>query len=506
MLEKRLTADITVYKKNESFLSLDCELGILYELKEHFTFMVEGAKYSPKFKAKVWDGTISLLDIRFGTLPVGLYNDLCSYASKLGYSVDSVETQYGSMTDKTDVSIDEVKNFIFGLNIHSKNNKLEVRDYQIEAVYNCIHHQRQISITPTGGGKSFIAYCLYRWYMAQGKDHFLLVVPNLGLIKQMFSDFKDYSSHNEYDIDSTTQIIAEGQAKQITKPLILATWQSIYKLPSKWFNQLDVIFQDEVHGAKAECVKGIFEKATEVKYRIGVTGSLDKSAVNKLVLRGLIGEISRVKSTRDLIEEGHLSDIKIGCIVLKYGKESRALMKGADYKHEIDFLCQHEGRNKFIRKLALAQKGNTLVLFNFVEKHGEPLYEQIKKYATTQKIHMVSGKVEADDREQIRHLVQSSTGDNIIVASSGTFSTGINLPRIHTIIFASPTKSVIRVMQSIGRGLRKSEDKDYLQLYDVCDTLGTKSKPNHTFKHFSERLRIYVDEGHPYKIVEMDIE
>jgi superfamily II DNA or RNA helicase len=323
----------------------------------------------------------------------------------------------------------------------------------------------------------------------------------------MYADFKDYSSNNGYDVAHNTQIIAEGADKNIVKSLIICTWQSVYKQPSTWFNQLDVIFMDEVHQGKADCIKGIFEKSTEVKHRFGVTGSLDKSAVNKMVLRGMIGEISKVKSTRDLIDEGHLSEIKIGCIILKYNKETKKLLKTADYKQEMAFLCQHEGRNRFIRKLALQQKGNTLVLFNYVESHGEPLYEQIKENATTQKVHFVAGKVEADDREEIRLLVQNSTDDNIICASVGTFSTGINLPRIHTIIFATPTKSVVRVMQSIGRGLRKSDDKAFLQLYDICDSINpSKSTPNFTLKHFVERLRIYTEEEHPYKLMEIQLE
>lgn len=359
-------SDIIVSKKNESHLNIDCEMGILYELKDHFTFYAEGYKYHPKFKAKIWDGKISLIDLRFGTLPTGLYQDLVTQAKKLGYEIECKRNQYGSPDDTDDVSIEEVTNFINGLNIHIGDNKLEVRDYQIQAVYNCIHNQRQISITPTGGGKSFIAYCLYRWYMSKGKQHFMLVVPNLGLVKQMYSDFKAYSVVNGYPIDETTQIIAEGQEKKIKKNLSICTWQSIYKQPAAWFNNnVDVIFADEVHGWKADACKGIFEKATDVKYRIGVTGSLDKSAVNKMVLRGMIGEISKVKSTRDLIDEGHLSEIKIACMLLKYGKETKKLLKSADYQTEIDFLCQHEKRNEFIRKLALAQSNQDNKDFSF---------------------------------------------------------------------------------------------------------------------------------------------
>jgi superfamily II DNA or RNA helicase len=502
-----MTSDIIITKKNESLLYLDCDIGILRELKDRYTFDVPGAKFSPKFKAKVWDGTISLINLNFGTLPVGLYQDLISHIEKIGYSYEVKEsTVYGRPDDKDDITPEQLKEFVTSLNLHSGGNPIDVRDHQLQSVFNCIRNQKQISLSPTGSGKSLILYILCRWYLAKGLT-FMLVVPNLSLIKQMFNDFKDYSSHNGFDIDKESQIVAEGADKNICKSIVLSTWQSIFKQPAKWFNDnIDVIAYDEVHGAKSECVKGIFEKSTNVKYRFGVTGSLDKSTTNQMVLRGLIGEISRVKTTRDLIEEGYLSEIKIACITLNYSKETRKLLEAADYHTEDAFLCQHQGRNDFIRKLALKQTGNTLVLFNKVENHGIPLYENIKTHCTTQKVHFISGDIKAEEREAIRIAVQSSTENNIIVASVGTMAVGINIPRLHNIIFTAPTKSVIRVMQSVGRGLRKSNDKDYLKVFDISDKIGTKSSPNYTWLHFIERLRIFAAEGHDYKIIEMDIE
>lgn len=497
--------DIIISKLNETTLNIDCDSGIMMELASHFSFFVEGYKFMPRFKARVWDGKINLFDARFGTLPSGLYYDLVSHATKLGYTTSVKESKFGFPNDTTNVTYDEIKEFVESLNIHSNGIKIEARDFQIQSIFNCIKYQKQISITPTGGGKSMIIYCLYRWYESKGKST-MLVVPNLSLIKQMWSDMKDYSSHNGFDIDTNLHIIAEGTAKTINTSLTLATWQSICKQPSEWLNQADCIIMDEAHSGKADVVKGIFEKATEVKYRVGVTGSLDKSATNKMVLRGVIGEISQDKTTRELIDEGHLSDVNISCIILKYNKESKKLIKDADYQTEIDFLNSHYLRNKFIRKLALMQKGVTLVLFSRVDSHGIPLYEDIKKHATTQQVHMVHGEVEADAREEIRNIVQTP-GDHIIVASTGTMSTGSNVPLISTIIFASPTKSVIKVMQSIGRGLRKAAGKTGLKLYDIADSIvPSKVKPNFVMRHFIERLRIYNDERHNYKITEVQLE
>jgi len=499
--------DIRIYKLNETYLKIICDSDIFMELKPHFTFKVDGYQHMPKFKAGMWDGNISLLDSRSRTIPVGLYNDLISISTKLGYNIEIKTSTFGSPSDIFDVTIEEVKSFVIGLNIHSNGNPIEIRDYQLQYIHESIKQQRLLSLSPTASGKSAILYCLYRWYLDQECNHIMLIVPNLGLVKQMYSDFKDYSSHNGFDVSDTTQILSEGGDKLISKNLLITTWQSVYKMPEEWFKDINVIMADEAHLFSAVAVKSIFEKATNVKYRFGLSGSLDKSLSNKMVLRGLIGDVYQAKTTRELIDEGYLSDLDIKCIILKYGKETKALMKSITYDKEIEFICAHKRRNKFIAKLALSLKGNTLILFNYVEKHGELLHAEIEKIATTQKVYFLAGKVKADDREDIRQLIQASTGDSITVASVGTTSTGSNIPNLHNIIFASPSKSRVRVMQSIGRGLRKHSSKNKLKLYDIADALYvTKSKQNSTMKHFTDRLRIYNDEQHPYKIIEVDIE
>jgi len=501
-------ADIKIYKLNETYLKIDCDQGIIMELRDFFTFFVDGYKFAPKFKAGIWDGTICLLHSGNRTLPVGLHKKLKSAITDLGYNYIIEESEYGNVADVDDITLEDVEIFVQSLNLHSNNEPIVVRDYQIQAIFNCIRNQRQISITSTGGGKSLIIYVLYRWYLENSNINnkpFMLVVPNLSLIRQMAKDFVDYSTGNGFDVDGNIQLISEGATKVITKSLVLVTWQSVYNESSEFFNQMNVILIDEVHLAKSASIKGILQQSTEVKYRFGVTGSLDKSKVNKLVLNGLLGTISRVKSTRDLIDEGHLSDISIKCIVLKYSKETKKLLKGVDYQKEVAFLCQHQGRNDFISKVSASLSGVTLVLYNFVKDHGVPLYDNISSKVDTKTIcHFVSGShVSADKREEIRSDVIKSTGNVIVVASFGTFSTGINIPNIDNIILAAPTKSVIRLVQCIGRGLRKSDGKSLLNVIDIADNL---TGSNITLSHLTQRLDIYNDNEFEYKIIEKNIE
>jgi superfamily II DNA or RNA helicase len=222
-----------------------------------------------------------------------------------------------------------------------------------------------------------------------------------------------------------------------------------------------------------------------------------------LIIEGLFGPTVRVTTTRDLMDKDLLSNLEIECLLLTYPDSDCKLIKDFAYQDEIDWLVRDQRRNDLIVQLAASVKGNTLVLFQFVEKHGKPLYEAISK-STKRRVFYVSGETEADVREEIRHITESE--DNaIIVASYGTFSTGINIRSLRNIVFASPSKSRIRVLQSIGRQLRKSERKDKARLYDIADDLHWKSHKNHTLKHFIERVKIYSEEQFSYKMVKLKI-
>jgi len=247
-------------------------------------------------------------------------------------------------------------------------------------------------------------------------------------------------------------------------------------------------------------------KSTEAKYRFGTTGTLDGTQTHKLVLEGLFGPVYQVTHTKKLQDDGTLAPLEITVLNLLYSETTRENFGSQTYQDEIDFIIKHEKRNNFIRNLALAQKGNTLVLFHRVEKHGEVLRDLIQdKAAEGRKVFFVSGKVDTDDREAIRRIVETQQ-DSIIVASMGTFSTGINIRNLHNIIFASPSKSQIKVLQSIGRGLRKSDDGSTSQLFDIADDLHWRTRKNFTLLHCFERVKIYQQEQFNYKVTQVNIE
>ena len=485
---------IVLEKKNEVYLSIEAEAGIRRDLSEYFTFEVPGFKFMPQYRNRVWDGKIRLYSYQTGQIYAGLYPYIIKWCKD-----NNIEVVDGSKIK--DVTVDEqaVDGFIKALKI-----PFAVRDYQREAFIHAIKKSRCLLLSPTASGKSLIVYLITRFNLIRLKNKkqnkVLIIVPTTSLVEQLTKDFKDYGWNSETNVHK----IYQGHDKDTDKRVVISTWQSIYNLPKAWFKQFGTIVGDEAHLFKAVSLTKIMSKLETCKYRYGLTGTLDGTKTHKLVLEGLFGTVNKVISTAELQEKKQLADLKIYGLILGYDNGSRQYVNGLNYQEEMDFLVAHEKRNKFIVNLAAKLTGNTLCLFQYVEKHGAGLYADITKKAENKKVFYVYGGVEAEDREKIREVTEKS--DNaVIVASYGTFSTGINIRNLHNIIFASPSKSRIRNLQSIGRGLRLKDDKSKATLYDIADDLTFKEKENYTLSHFRERINIYNEEEFDYEIHNVDL-
>ena len=468
--------DVILAQFNNSYTKIICEPSIAQELSEFFTFEVPEAKYSPAFKNRYWDGKIRLFSIKTQQIYAGLVPHVVEFCKMHNYTYDNKTSYFGPAHFSPD--------YINDLNL-----PVEPRDYQQLAVSYAATRKRVVIISPTASGKSLVAYLIAR-HMQEFKEHGLLVVPTVSLVEQLYSDFKSYG----WDVEKYCQKIYAGQDKVTNKFLTISTWQSLYDLPKKYFNTFDFIIGDEAHTFQAKSLTQIMTKLTNCDYRIGMTGTLSDAKVNKLVLEGLFGPVKKVISTKELIDRGQLADFSIKAIALQYPESIAKEMHGKSYQEEIDFLVSYEPRNNFIKNLAVNLKGNSLILFNYVEKHGRVLYNLIQEHvAEGRKVFFVHGDVDVTDRELVRAITETEN-DAIIIASYGTFSTGINIRNLHNIIFASPTKSKIRTLQSIGRGLRLGENKDKAVLYDIYDDLRYKEHNNYTLNHFAERVSYYAEE------------
>ena len=491
---------INIEKISEVHIRVYTEASIAQELSDFFTFEVPGARFTPQYKARIWDGKIRLYDLHRKTLYVGLLKYVLDFADRNGYDVSYLN----DVVSNTKIDRETVEAFAKFLNPCSRGNPIEIRDYQVDAVLKGIADERTLLLSPTASGKSLIIYTLMRYHLEHSRKC-IIIVPTTSLVEQMYSDFVDYSSGNAWKVQNNCQKLYSGFTKEFTSNVLITTWQSIYKQPKEWFSNFDVIFGDEAHQFKAKSLSTVMEKMTNARYRIGTTGTIDNSKVHKLVLEGLFGPVHRVTSTKDLMDNKQVANLKIKCILLKYEDETRKIVSKAKYQDEMNFIITHEKRNKFIRNLAVSCDGNTLVLFQQVEKHGKILYELIKEKAGDRKVFFVYGGTDTEIREGVRRLMDKET-DAIVIASYGVYSTGINIPSIENVIFASPSKSKIRNLQSIGRGLRLKNGKEHCNLFDIADDLSWKSNKNHTLGHLAERLKVYSEEKFAYKLMEVDLE
>jgi len=333
----------------------------------------------------------------------------------------------------------------------------------------------------------------------------LIIVPTVSLVEQMVSDFKDYSGGNGWDTERNCHKILSGAAKTTEKRVVVSTWQSVFKQPEKYFEQFGAVIGDEAHLFKAKSLTSIMTKLKTCPFRVGTTGTLDGTQTHRLVLEGLFGRAYEVTKTKELMEQKILSDLRIDCLLLSYPDIDREAVKRAKYQDEIRWIIGSPRRNKFISGMSQRLKGNTLILFQFVEDHGKVLNSLVRACVPPErKVFFVHGGTEAADREEIRKIVESES-DAIIIASYGTFSTGISIRRLHNIIFASPSKSRIRVLQSIGRQLRVSQDKTVARLYDIGDDLSWKSWKNHTLRHMNERMKLYETEGFDHRLIRIQL-
>ena len=498
-------SELKICVKNNTYLTVDCDdKGILHELSEFFTFFVPGYKFVPAFRNKMWDGKIRLLNMRNQEVYSGLYNYIVQFCKERDVSI-IIEDSNSHYYDRPDIIYDNDVGWIDSIPLSSKGKKITPRDYQISAIEYALKNRRGLLISPTASGKSLIIYLLIRYFLEHNKDKVLIIVPTTSLVKQMYGDFADYSQYDEtFDVPNICHQIMAGHDKNNNKKRIyISTWQSIYKMPATYFQQFGMVLGDEAHNFKAKSLTTILSRCTDARYRFGLTGTLDGSQTHKLVLEGLFGPIKNVTTSKDLIDRGDLADISIDVILMKHPNEMCLHVSKLKYQQEIDYLVSYAPRNNFIKNLAIDQDGNTLVLFNYVEKHGVPLFRLIQDGVhKNRKVFFVSGKTDANVREDIRAITETEK-NAILVCSFGTFSTGINIRNLHNIIFASPSKSQIRVLQSIGRGLRKSDRAT--KIYDIADDLHHRKRKNFALKHSAERIKIYAREKFKFKIHEVEI-
>ena len=469
-----MASEIILKKVDEVFMQVQCDDGLARDLFDFFSFTVPNAKFMPSVKNRYWDGKVRLFSIKTNKIYIGLLPYVDEFCRERGYDIVGINDIIGDKERQPD------EEFIKELGL-----PFEPRDYQLDAFRTAVQYGRQLLLSPTASGKSLIIYLLARYYNKKT----VIIVPTTSLVEQMAKDFKDYGYDKEICKIYSGQPVFDSD-------ITITTWQSFSKAPKDVMEKFEVVVGDEAHLFKANVLKGILEKMRKTAIRFGTTGTLDGSECHRLQLEGMFGPVKKVISTKELIDDGTIADLKIDCVILRHTKQ-----KKMTYQEEMDYLVSNDARNIFIVNLVRSLKGNTLVLFQYVEKHGVILHSMMSHTDMGGNLHYVYGGTDTEDREAVREIVENNKEDTIL-ASYGTFSTGVNIKRIDNIVFASPSKSRIRNLQSIGRGLRKVEGKDSMRLFDIADDLQCD---NYTLSHLKDRINIYNEERFSYEIKQFEL-
>jgi len=480
---------ITIHHINEVFVRIETSRGVCREISDFFSYFVPGYQHMPKFRNGWWDGKIRLFDMRKNILYKGLIKYLYAFAKERDYEViNNLETT------TTIINPEHVDDFIDDLKL-----PFEVRGYQKDGFLRCVENERAVILSPTASGKSLMIYMLMRWYNMKT----LVVVPTIGLVQQMKGDFEDYGFR-----DGTLCITGKTDKKLWTGTVdsssVVTTWQSIAKQPSNWFDQFGVIIGDEAHHFKSDSLQKIMSKTLSTAYKFAFTGTLDGSETHRLMIESLFGSVFELTTSRELMDDGFIAPLDIKIILFKH--KIIGLTSKSSYFDERDFIVDCDARNRNIIKLARKLKGNTIILYSLVDRHGKVLYDILNDSKYEGRRFFISGGTDAEQREQVRVITEDET-DAIIIASYGTFSTGTNIKNLSNIIFASPHKGKIRVLQSIGRVLRLHDAKSKARLFDLADDLRKtkRSKPNFTLKHLYERVKIYNEQQFDYQIFNIEV-
>ena len=492
--------DLVLYKKDCSSLIVQCNHIITKELSSYFSAKAPNYRFHPLYKQGIWKGDLYFFQTSTNELPYGLIEELKVFCRKGSYTYS---TKFNS--DES-LSKEEFIKFIDTLNL-----PFEPRDYQVDSAYQAISKKIINIKSVTSSGKSLILYLIVR-YMEFMKQRILLVVPTVNLVTQMYSDFESYGWELVAD---KCHMIYGGQKKLFDCPVSISTWQSLAgKVNSEIFKEFKVLMIDEAHQAKAKSLNEIAKLCTNAEWRIGCSGTYPEyHTADWFSITGSLGPIVNFTSYKNLQEEGHISGLRIYSMRLKYPMEYRKEVYTKslkNYQEETDLVNGNEKRHQFLLKMVQNLKQNTLVLFTKKEKHGYPLKELFESELKDKKLYYIDGDIEAKERENIRKMMEKEN-NIILLATYGTLSTGVNITNIHHVIFASGYKSRVKILQSIGRGLRKHKSKTHMTLYDIVDDLSFQDKTNDiryinfSLKHYKERKKIYEEEAFDYKEIKFDI-
>jgi len=478
-------ANVTLLIKDEVNVKLEgLELNERKELTNKFKFEVPGARYMPAVRLGRWDGKVGFFQLG-GSTYINLLPEILPYLESQGYGVD-VEDLREYQTQFTLEPVEESSySHVKWPDKHPMAGEpIMLRDYQVEVINKFLEHPQSIQEIATGAGKTLCTAVLSHRCEEHGRT--IVIVPNKSLVTQTEADYINMG----LDVG-----VYFGDRKEFGRTHTICTWQSLnILLKGSRNHEVDItigeflqdvvcVMVDEVHMAKADALKTLLTGVmAHVPIRWGLTGTIPKEEYERMSLLCSIGSIEGKLSASELQDQGVLANCHVNVLQLKDYTEYK------NYQDELRYLLETEGRLDYISNLInqIKESGNTLVLVDRIAP-GQELVKRIKDAV------FVSGATKAKDRKDEYDEVATMDG-KVIVATYGVAAVGINIPRIFNLVLIEPGKSFVRVIQSIGRGIRKAEDKDFVQIWDITSTCKFAKR------HLTKRKQFYREANYPFVV------
>jgi superfamily II DNA or RNA helicase len=459
------------------------EVATRRKLEKDLKFFMPYAYHVPAYKLGRWDGCVSYFSIG-GSSYFNLLDRILPTLVDEGYEIEIDDHRAVHNFKFTEVCETTHDQTIWPKGHPAAGTPVLLRDYQVDAVNQFLNNLQCVQEISTGAGKTVMTATLSKSVEPYGRS--LVIVPNKDLVKQ---------THEDYELLGLDVGVYFGDKKELGKTHTICTWQSLNTLQKRYkeglspigldeFGQdLVAVIVDEVHQAKADVLKQLLSGPfANVPIRWGLTGTIPKEDFEKTGLIACLGPVVNKIAAKDLQDQGVLANCTVNVVQLQ------ETVQYPSYQEELTYLTTNKQRLDFIADLInrLAESGNTLVLVDRL-KAGELLCERIPESV------FVSGTMKSNDRKEHYDEIKEADG-KVIVATYGVAAVGINIPRIFNLVLLEPGKSFVRVIQSIGRGIRKAQDKDHVEIWDIT------SSAKFSKKHLTTRKKYYEEAGYPYNV------
>ena len=475
----------TLKIKDEVNLKIDgLELDARRALMQKFEFEVPGARYMPSVKLGRWNGKVSYCSLAGSTF-INLLEDIIPILEGLNYTIELEDMrEYQTQFDFTEIQQDTFKEVLWPKGHVCEGQSIELRDYQVDVINEFLKNPQSIQEVATGAGKTIMTAALSKSVEDYGRS--IVIVPNKSLVSQTEEDYINMG----LDVG-----VYFGDRKEYFKQHTICTWQSLNILLKntkrgealctidEFIEGVVCVIVDEVHMAKADALKQLLTGVmAHVPIRWGLTGTVPKARYENIALQVSLGPVINKLSAKELQDQGVLAKCHVNIVQLQDEQEF------GDYQSELKHLLSDEKRLDKMASLidTISLSGNTLVLVDRINA-GHALVERLDDAV------FVSGGMKVVDRKEEYDDVAVSD-NKIIVATYGVASTGINIPRIFNLVLLEPGKSFVRVIQSIGRGIRKAEDKDFVQIWDIT------SSCRFAKRHLTQRKAFYREANYPFVV------